>query len=180
MTEKGLVRMLAIILWVGLWVPPVGAGDAIKIGIMDQQVIMEKSKAGKSALEDIRLYSAARQKIINADEQELKELEEALQDTNGKLSEAAKLEKQEQLRSKAEAYQRRVQDFNQEIQLKQRDLVGDFSKKIADAAQAVAKKEGYTAILDKGNEELLRIVIYYQPSLDVTELVLKEFDRQNK
>jgi outer membrane protein len=57
--------------------------------------------------------------------------------------------------------------------------VAEYSKKIADAAQAVAQKEGYMAILDKGNDALLRIVIYYQPSLDVTELVLKEFDRQN-
>jgi outer membrane protein len=58
-------------------------------------------------------------------------------------------------------------------------MVAEFSKKIADAAQAVAQKEGYTAILDRGNETLLRIVIYYQPALDVTELVIKEFDRKN-
>jgi outer membrane protein len=58
-------------------------------------------------------------------------------------------------------------------------MVAEFSKKIADAAQIVAQKEGYLAIIDKGNDALLRIVIYHQPSLDVTDLVVKEFDRQN-
>jgi outer membrane protein len=179
MTGMGRVKWLGVVFWLVVWVLPVRAGDVMKIGIMDQQAVMERSKAGRLALEDVKSYSATREKIINAEEQEMKDLEQLLQDPNSKLSEAAKLEKQDQLRNKVEAYQRRVQDFNREIQQKQRDMVAEYSKKIADAAQAVAQKEGYTAILDKGNEALLRIVIYYQPGLDVTELVLKEFDRQN-
>jgi outer membrane protein len=175
----GMVGMLGVALWLAGWVLPVRAGEAMKIGVMDQQAVMERSRAGKLALEEVKNYSATRQKIINSDEEEMRDLEQALQDPNSKLSESAKQEKQEQLRNKLEAYQRRVQDFNREIQQKQRDLVAEYSKKIADAAQAVAQKEGYMAILDKGNDALLRIVIYYQPSLDVTELVLKEFDRQN-
>ena len=155
------------------------AADPMRVGVMDQQLVIEKSRAGKRALEELKAYSTTRQKIINADEQEMKDLEQLLQDPNSKLSETAKLEKQEQFCSKVEAYQRRVQDFNREIQQKQREMVSEYSRKIADAAQVVAQKEGYTAILDKGNEALLRIVIYYQPSLDVTDLVLKEFDRLN-
>lgn len=179
MTGVGMVRIVGVALWVGASALPVWGADVVRIGVMDQQVVMERSKAGRVALEDVKSYSTTRQKIIAADEQEMKDLEQTLQDPNSKLSETAKQEKQEQFRNKLEAYQRRIQDFNREIQQKQRDMVAEYSKKIAEAAQAVAQKEGYTAILDKGNEALLRIVIYYQPSLDVTELVIKEFDRQN-
>jgi outer membrane protein len=156
----------------------VNASDAIKIAVMDQQAVIERSKVGKAALEEVKTYQATRQKIITADEQELKELEQAIQDPNSKLSEAAKQEKQEQFRSKVEAYQRRLQDFNREIQQKQREMAAEYSKKIADAAQAVAQKEGFVAVLDKGNESMFRIVLYHQPALDVTDLVVKEFDRQ--
>lgn len=156
------------------------AGDAGKIGVMDQQAVMERSKAGKAALEEIKQYSTARQKIIDADEQELKDLEQSLQGSGNKLSEAAKQEKQEQFRVKVDAYQRRLQDFNREVQQKQRDMIEEYSKRIAEAAQIVAQKEGYLAILDKGNEALLRIVLYHHPGLDVTDLVVKEFDRHNK
>jgi outer membrane protein len=180
MTGAGMIRWLGVVLVAGVWAQSAGAADAVKIGVMDQQIVMERSKAGKRALEDIKSYSTTRQKIINADDQELKELEQSLQDPNGKLSEALKQEKQEQFRSKLEAYQRRLQDFNREIQQKQRDMVAEYSRKIADAAQAVAQKEGYLAIIDKGNDALIRVVIYHQPALDVTDLVVKEFDRQNK
>jgi outer membrane protein len=78
-----------------------------------------------------------------------------------------------------EAFQRRLQEFNREVQQKQREMVVEYAQKIAAAAQAVGQKEGYTAILDKGNDALIRIVLYHQPALDVTDSVIKEFDRQN-
>jgi outer membrane protein len=154
------------------------SADPLRVAVMDQQAVIEKSKAGKRALEELKAYSATRQKIINSDDQELKELEQSIQDP--KLSETAKQEKQTQFQSKLEAYQRRLADFNREIQQKQREMVAEYSKKVRDAAQVVAQKEGYIAIIDKGNEAVIRIVIYHRPGLDLTEQVVKEFDRQNK
>lgn len=180
MIGASVIRILGVLLLWGMWAQPVHAADVVKVGVMDQQVVMEWSKAGKRALEEMKSYSLTRQKIINADDQELKDLEQSLQDPAGKLSDAVKQEKQEQFRTKLETYQRRLQDFNREVQQKQREMVAEYSKKIAEAAQAVAQKEGYQAILDKGNEAVIRVVLYHQPSLDVTDLVVKEFDRQNK
>ncbi len=156
------------------------AAEPAKVGVMDQQAVMERSSAGKRALDEMKNYSLTRQKIISADDQELKDFEQALQDPNSKLSDQAKQEKQEQFRAKLEAYQRRLADFNREVQQKQREMVMEYSKKIAEAAQAVAQKEGYLAILDKGSSASVRIVLYHQPALDVTDRVVKEFDRQNK
>jgi outer membrane protein len=154
------------------------AADSVRVGVMDQQLVIEKSKAGKRALEELKAYSSSRQKIITSDDQELKELEQTIQD--GKLSETAKQEKQNQFQAKLEAYQRRLADFNREIQQKQREMVAEYSKKVQDAAQVVAQRDGYTAVIDKGNDSVVKIVIYYQSALDVTEQVIKEFDRQNK
>ena len=154
------------------------AAEPVKVAVINQQLVIERSKAGKRALEDLKAYSATRQKIINSDDQELKELEQALQE--GKLSESAKQERQNQFQAKLEAYQRRLADFNREIQQRQRETVAEYTKKVQDAAQAVAQKEGYVAVIDRGNEALIRIVIYHNPALDVTDQVVKEFDRQNK
>ncbi|HEU5093020.1 MAG TPA: OmpH family outer membrane protein [Nitrospira sp.] len=175
------VKMMAVVvaLLLAQWVEPLLAGEVVRVGVMDQQMVMERTKGGKLALEDVKGYSLTRQKIINADEQELKDLDQSLQDPNAKLTDQARQEKEEQLRSKMEAYQRRLQEFNREVQQKQREMVAEYAQKIAAAAKTVAQKEGYTAILDKGNEALIRIVLYYQPALDVTDSVIKEFDRQN-
>lgn len=155
-----------------------GAAEPFKVAIIDQQAVIERSVAGKRALEEMKSYSATRQRIVEADDQELKELEKAGQDAA--LSEEARKEKQEQFRTKLEAYQRRIQEFNREVQEKQRSMIAEYSKRIREAALIIAQKEGYAAVIDKGNEAAVKIVLYYHPSVDLTDKVVKELDRQGK
>ncbi len=174
-------RVTSLISAVALWlamVSPVLSDETFKVAVMNQQVVIELSKAGKRALEELKAYSMTRQKIINADDQELKELQQSIQD--GKLTDSTKQEKQGQFQAKLDAYQRRLADFNREIQQKQREMVAEYSKKVQAAAQAVGEKNGFVAIIDKGNEAMMKIVLYHQPALDLTDQVVKEFDRQNK
>ena len=170
-------RVTSLISAVALWlamVSPVLSDETFKVAVMNQQVVIELSKAGKRALEELKAYSMTRQKIINAEDQELKELQQSIQD--GKLTDSAKQEKQGQFQAKLEAYQRRLADFNREIQQKQREMVAEYSKKVQAAAQAVGEKNGFVAIIDKGNEAMMKIVLYHQPALDLTDQVVKEFD----
>lgn len=179
MMSAASALLVGVALLLAQWGGPLHAKEPVRVGVIDQQMVIEGTKAGKLALEDMKGYSMTRQKIINSDEQELKELQLLLEDPNGKLTDAARQEKEEQFRGKAEAFQHRLQEFNREVQLRQRELVAEYSRKIAVAAQTVAQKEGYVAIVDKGSDALMRIVLYHQPALDVTQSVIKEFDRQN-
>jgi outer membrane protein len=175
---KRYIAVCLAVLSAGFLASIVLAADPVKVAVMDQQLVIERSKSGKRALDELKAYSATRQKIINSDDLELKELEQTIQDA--KLSESAKQEKQNQFQAKLEAYQRRLADFNREIQQKQRETVLEYTRKVQDAAQVVAQREGYVAIIDRGNEAMIKIVIYHQPALDVTDQVVKEFDKQNK
>jgi len=154
--------------------------ESMKIGVIDPQVVLEKTKAGKRALDGLKEFSASRQKIVSADDEQLKQLEKELQAQEAGLSEAARREKQEQFRTKLQNYQKRLQDFNREIQAKQREIAGEYQKKIDQVAATVAQRNGFAAVLDKGNETSLRIVIYYHDAIDLTAQVIKEFDRRNK
>ena len=178
MERTGVSTLIgAVLLWLTM-VSPVFADETFKVAVMNQQAVVEQSKAGKRAIEELKAYSASRQKIINADDQELKELQQAIQD--GKLTDSAKQEKQGQFQAKLDSYQRRLADFNREIQQKQREMVVEYMKKVQAAAQVVGEKNGYVAVIDKGSEAMIKIVLYHQPALDVTDQVVKEFDRQNK
>ena len=129
-------RVTSVIGAVALWaavVSPVSADDTFKVAVMNQQMVIEQSKAGKRALEELKAYSMSRQKIINADDLELKELQQAIQDE--KLSDSVKQEKQGLFQVKMEAYQRRLADFNREIQQKQREMVAEYSRKVQAAAR---------------------------------------------
>lgn len=154
------------------------AAESFKVAVIDQQAVIERSASGKRALDEMKNYSTTRQRIIEADDLELKELEKASQDTN--LSEEARKDRQEQFRTKLEAYQRRIQDFNREVQEKQRSLIAEYSKKIQEAALVVAQREGYAAVIDKGSDAAVKIVLYQHPSVDLTDKVVRELDRRNK
>jgi len=43
----------------------------------------------------------------------------------------------------------------------------------------VAEKGGFALVFDKGSEKVVKIVIYNKDTIDLTEQVIKEFDRVN-
>lgn len=156
------------------------AADSFKIGVIDPQAVLEKSKAGKKALDGLKEYAGTRQKLLASDEEELKSLEKQIKEQESGLTEVQKREKQGQFRAKLQEYQKRAQEFNQELAVKQKELVDEYMKKIGAATKTVAEKGGYTLVVDKGSESTIKIVIYSRDTLDLTEQVVKEFDKQNK
>ncbi|TAJ23093.1 MAG: OmpH family outer membrane protein [Nitrospirae bacterium] len=159
---------------------PSMAAEAFKMGVLDPQEVLEKSRSGKRALDALKEYARTRQKLLTSDEEELKGLEKQLKDQESGLAEAQKREKEAKFRAKIQEYQKRAQEFNQELQVKQKELVDDYMKKIAVAAKAVAERGGFSLVVDKGSETTLKIVIYNKDALDLTNEVIKEFDKQNK
>jgi outer membrane protein len=155
------------------------AAEAFKMGVIDPQAVLEKSKSGKKALDGLKEYVSTRQKLLSRDEEELRNTEKTLKESTSKLSEAEKKEKEAQFRTKIQEYQKRAQEFNQELQGKQKELVDDYMKRIASATQTVAEKGGFSIVVDKGSEQTVKIVIYNKDTIDLTDQVIKEFDRVN-
>ena len=176
-------RIAAILAVTGAWLLISTAGarsaDAFKMGVVDPQVVLEKSKAGKKALDGLKEYVSTRQKLLSRDEEELRNTEKTLKESTSKLSEGEKKEKEAQFRTKIQDYQKRAQEFNQELQGKQKELVDDYMKRIASATQTVAEKGGFSIVVDKGSEQTIKIVIYSKDTIDLTDQVIKEFDRVN-
>lgn len=155
------------------------AAEAFKMGVVDPQSVLEKSKAGKKALDGLKEYVSTRQKLLSRDEEELRNTEKTLKEQISKLSDTEKKEKETQFRAKIQDYQKRAQEFNQELQGKQKELVDDYMKKIAAATQTVAEKGGFSIVVDKGSEQTVKIVIFHKDTIDLTDQVIKEFDRAN-
>jgi outer membrane protein len=156
------------------------AADTVKVAVVDEQAVVEKTAAGKRTLETLKEFSVSRQRILAAEGEEMQGLEKDLRDSPPNLSDAAKKEKQERFRIKYEGYQRRIQDFQREIETKQKELDAEYQTKIKAVVADVAQKQGFVAVLGKGGENTMKIVIYAQPAFDLTEAVIKEFDRRYK
>lgn len=159
--------------------PAAEATEAFKMGVVDPQAVLEKSKAGRKALDGLKEYVSTRQKLLSADEEELRNTEKTLKEQMVKLSDTEKKEKETQFRAKVQDFQKRAQEFNQELQGKQKELVDEYMKKIASATKTVAEKGGFALVVDRGSEQTVKIVIYNKDTIDLTDQVIKEFDRAN-
>lgn len=151
-----------------------------KMGVVDPQSVLEKSKAGKRALDGLKEYVSTRQKLLAKDEEDLRNYEKQLKEQAPKWTDTEKKEKETQFRTRVQDFQKRAQEFNMELQKKQKELVDEYMKKISAATQTVAEKGGVALVVDKGSEQTVKIVIYNKDTIDLTEQVIKEFDRVNK
>ena len=63
-----------------------GQAAEFKMGVVDPQSVLEKSKAGKRALEGLKEYVSTRQKLLGKDEEELRNTEKQLKEQGDKVS----------------------------------------------------------------------------------------------
>ena len=154
--------------------------DTFRVGVLDPQTVIEKSKAGSRALAALKEHAQARETVMKNDQKELEVLQEELKAAESKLSEHEQTRKQERFAQKYQAWQKQGQDFQNELGQKQKDLVQEYMKKIEEATSAVAARHGFDVVIDKGSENTLKIVLFSRDGLDLTNEVVKEFDRRFK
>ena len=152
---------------------------ASRIGVVNPQLVLERSVAGRGAIEQLKEYVASKQKLANAEEQEIKALDAQLKEQSKTLTEAQRQEKQRQLAVRVQQYQQQVQQLNQEIAARQRAVTNEYMQKIKTAIRTVAQEVGVSVVVHEGNEANLLVVLYHEPSVDLTERAIQEFDRQN-
>lgn len=190
MCVKGLKKAVGILFLTGICLSMVlhqhalAAGkNSFRVGVIDPQTVIEKSKAGSRALAALKEHAQARETVMKHDQKELESLQEELKASeakNAKLSEEDKQRNQERFAQKYQAWQKQGQDFQNELAQKQKDLVQEYMKKIEETTSTVAKRHGFDVVIDKGSENTLKIVLFSRDGLDLTNEVVKEFDRRFK
>ena len=156
------------------------AKDSFKIGVIDPQKVIEKSKAGSRALATLKEHAKARENVLKSDKKELEGLQEELKTAAVTMSDDERKIKQELFTKKLQEFQKRGQEYNVELTEKQRELVQEYMGKIEGATSTVAKRHGFSIVVDKGSDATMRIVLYSRKGLDITNEVIKEFDRRFK
>lgn len=157
------------------FVPSTGAVE-VKIGVVNHQKILESTKRGKKIKETLGDYVQARQRVIASEEADLKKLEEELVTQGAVLSAPAKAEKEQVFQKRMAAYQRRVQELEGEVQTKNREVLGAFTKTIEQVVKEIAEKEKIILVLESRGSAAGDPILYHQDSLDLTTQVIKVLD----
>ncbi len=147
----------------------VSRADEVKIGTIDMQKAIQSSETGKKAKGELEQAFNKKKKELQAEEANLKKLQEEFQKKQAALSESAKKEQQGKLQEKFMKYQELLQKSQAEIQKKEQEMSEPIIRKIREKASEIAKKKGFSLLLEK-NEN---VVIYSLDKDDITEEVMK-------
>jgi len=164
---------VALLVLAPLMVGPVFA-DGLKIGFVNAQKVLESSQGGKQIQEKMEEFVSSRQKIIDLEEKELRELEAELKQQIELLSPEAKRTRQEEFQRKLLNYQKKARDLNNEVQGKKVDSLKSFNRKMEVVIKTIAEKEGYDFVLDTGHEG--GVVLYAKETYDITAKIIVTLD----
>src|SRR5713101_2912608 len=153
-----------------------GWAEDLAIGVVEPQKVLDGTTAGKRVKDALADYVNTRQRLIESEEQDIKAMEEDLVKQGTALSPEAKQEKEEGIRQKLITYRRHVQELDGEVQSKKRELLSDFTKKIEQVVREIAEKEQLTLVMEKGDAGPGALIMYSEPSINLTDRVIKALD----
>ncbi len=154
------------------WTLPGMAAQAtpFRIGVVDMQQVLNNSQRGIAARQKLDQERAARQKDLDARQQEVMKMQADLEKQAPVLSEQAKREKSDQLQTKVRDIRRLAEDANRDFQKRLQEAEGNMTQDIVQVIQEYGKDQGYTNILERS------MLPYASSAADITNEVIKRFD----
>jgi outer membrane protein len=170
-------KKIALLLFV-LFCMPVSsmAVDAIKIGCIDFQKVLNESDAGKKAKADLEMLVKSKQTTIDEKGKTIEKMKADLEKQASVLSADAKKSKEEELEKLLREYQRLVQDSQTEVKKKELELTDAIIKDMRQIVDKMGEEGSYTLIMEKTGG----MVLYATKDIDITAEVIKRYNQSKK
>jgi outer membrane protein len=172
------IPALAILLMTpAAWGQAAGAGATAptKVGIINVQAAIASTAEGKQASAELQSQFAPRMT-------ELQNLQKQIEDRKGRLQTGqTTLSDEEKARLTREgdqltrAFQRKQQEFQDDTNDAQQDVVNRIGRKMIDVLDKYSKENGYAVILDASSQQTP--VIYAANQNDVTQDIIRLYDQ---
>jgi outer membrane protein len=169
--KKSIYLIAIITLLVFVWSSSSSAGD--KIGFINLQEIMQSSNTGKKAAEDFKKYYDKETQEIKSAEKELKKMKEDLEKQSSIMTQSSKNEKEAAYQKKLRDYQLLVNDTNEELKNRDKEMTQKLMPGIIKIVHSIAEKEKYTLVIDVASMP----IPYYAKEGDFSKKVIEEFNK---
>lgn len=148
----------------------------IKVGVVNIQKIITTVKMGKNVMKTLEKSFNAKKKTLKKDEESIKKMQKDFQKQNLVLSDKAKAKKETAIRQKIAQIQKQTMTFQKEIQKQELELKKPILEKLKGVIDEVSKDEK----LDLTFEVSSSPIVYAKTKVDITEKVIKAFDKKYK
>lgn len=150
------------------------ASAQVKVGVVNIQKIITTVKMGKNVMKTLEKSFNAKKKTLKKDEESIKKMQKDFQKQNLVLSDKAKAKKEAAIRQKIAGIQQQTMKFQKEIQKQELELKKPILEKLKGVIDDVSKDEK----LDLTFEVSSSPIVYAKSKVDITEKVIKAFDKK--
>ena len=151
------------------------AADAVKIGIVDFQKILEVSNSGKTAQAEINKQGKQMEADLKDRGGEIEELEKKLERESPVMSKDIREEKQRDMRIKIGDFKALQQKYMEDFKALENRIINRIQKEVVELVQEIGKKEGYTLIVEKRTGG----VVFAPLSIDITDAVILAYNAES-
>jgi len=156
-------RFLLCLLMIVMSVSTTATAQQLRVGYVDMKRVLDNAPQVLAGREKLDLEFRARNETIEFQERQAQSMDERLQ--NGDLTEDARIRLDRELREMRRNVNRQKEDLRDELSFRRTEEVQKLEDQINQAVQAIARDSAFDLILSSP-------VIYADPSLDITQLIL--------
>jgi outer membrane protein len=168
---KGSIPALVLALALGVPVgslaqPAAGSPDG-KVAIVNIQQAIANTNEGKKELEALQQKYSTKQAALQAQNDEVENLKKQLEAQGPKLSDEDRNSRIKVATDKQKTLQRNYEDYQNEVQQSEQEILNRLGKKMLDVMEKYAKDNGYAMVLDVSNPQTP--VLYAAPTTNITK-----------
>jgi len=158
-------RLLPLLLTLFVLVAGPVSAQQLRVGYVDMKQVLDNAPQVLAGREKLDLEFRPRNETIEFQERQVQTMEDRLQ--LGDLTEDARLRLERDLREMQRNVNRQKEDLRDELSFRRTEEVQKLEDQINLAVQEIARDNGYDLILSSP-------VVYADPSLDITQLILDQ------
>ncbi len=137
----------------------------LRVGYVDMKQVLDNAPQVLAGREKLDLEFRPRNETIEFQERQVQDMDNRLQ--MGDLSEDARIRLDRELREMRRNVNRQKEDLRDELSFRRTEEIQQLEDQINQAVQKIARENGYDLILSSP-------VIYADPSLDITQMILDQ------
>lgn len=153
-----------------------------KTAYIDSQKVFDKTLLGKKYQGVLKEYYDSRKKILDLDADEIQKMREVYGNQQAVLKPEARKEKEETIGRKISEFEKKRNDFNNELAKKNEELSSEFNEEMKVVLKDLAKREKISLILNRTislvSKGEVPAILYGDDDLDLTDKVIAEMDKK--
>lgn len=174
-------RVLAFALSLALSAPTISMAQAAagspagdKVAVVNIQQAIANTNEGKKELDALQQKFAPRQTALQTQNDEVENLKKQLEAQGPKLSDEERNNRVKTASDKQKALQRDYEDFQNDVQQSEQEILNRLGKKMLDVMEKYAKENGYAMVLDVSNPQ--SPVLYASSATNITKQLIDAYN----